>query len=80
NDIDKNLATKIFDLLEKFAGYGFNKAHSVAYALLSYQTLWLKTYYAAEFMAAVMTSDIDNTEKIVILVYECLNMGLKIIP
>ncbi|MBZ2279330.1 DNA polymerase III subunit alpha, partial [Buchnera aphidicola] len=80
NNIDKQLATKIFDLLEKFAGYGFNKAHSVAYALLAYQTLWLKTYYTSEFMASVMTSDIDNTEKIVILVYECFNMGLKIIP
>ena len=54
---------KIFDLVEKFAGYGFNKSHSAAYALVSYQTLWLKTHYPAEFMAAVMTADMDNTEK-----------------
>jgi len=78
--IDKKLSIKIFDLLEKFAGYGFNKSHSVAYALVSYQTLWLKSHYPAEFMAAVMTSEIDNTEKIVILINESLNIGLKIIP
>ncbi|WP_187308366.1 DNA polymerase III subunit alpha [Buchnera aphidicola] len=78
--INKKLAIKIFDLLEKFAGYGFNKSHSVAYALVSYQTLWLKSHYPAEFMAAAMTSDIDNTEKIVILINESLNIGLKIIP
>lgn len=53
---------KIFDLVEKFAGYGFNKSHSAAYALVSYQTLWLKAHYPAEFMAAVMTADMDNTE------------------
>ncbi|CAL4326303.1 DNA polymerase III subunit alpha [Buchnera aphidicola] len=80
NGINRKLAIKIFDLLEKFAGYGFNKSHSVAYALVSYQTLWLKTHYPAEFMAAAMTSDIDNTEKIVILVNETLRMGVKIIP
>lgn len=71
---------KIFDLVEKFAGYGFNKSHSAAYALVSYQTLWLKTHYPAEFMAAVMTADMDNTEKVVGLVDECLRMGLKILP
>ncbi|ACL30055.1 DNA polymerase III subunit alpha [Buchnera aphidicola] len=80
NGIDKKLSIKIFDLLEKFAGYGFNKSHSVAYALVSYQTLWLKSHYPAEFIAAAMTSDIDNTEKIVILINESLNMGVKIIP
>ncbi|QCI17066.1 DNA polymerase III subunit alpha [Buchnera aphidicola (Aphis helianthi)] len=80
NSININLATKIFDLLEKFAGYGFNKSHSVAYALVSYQTLWLKTYYPAEFIASTMNSDIDNTEKIIILVNEAFNMKLKIIP
>ncbi|WP_254301999.1 DNA polymerase III subunit alpha [Buchnera aphidicola] len=80
NGINKKLSIKIFDLLEKFAGYGFNKSHSVAYALVSYQTLWLKSHYPAEFMAAAMTSDIDNTDKIVILVNESLNMGVKIIP
>jgi len=80
NGINKTLAVKIFDLLEKFAGYGFNKSHSVAYALLSYQTLWLKVHYPAEFMASTMTSDIDNTEKIIILVNECFHMGIKIVP
>ncbi|QIQ41830.1 MAG: DNA polymerase III subunit alpha [Buchnera aphidicola (Microlophium carnosum)] len=80
NGINKKLSVKIFDLLEKFAGYGFNKSHSVAYALVSYQTLWLKSHYPAEFMAAAMTSDIDNTEKIIVLVNESLNIGLKIIP
>ncbi|STE88345.1 DNA polymerase III subunit alpha [Escherichia coli] len=60
-----NWRMKIFDLVEKFAGYGFNKSHSAAYALVSYQTLWLKAHYPAEFMAAVMTADMDNTEKVV---------------
>lgn len=80
NGIDGELAIKIFDLVEKFAGYGFNKSHSAAYALVSYQTLWLKTHYPAEFMAAVMTADMDNTDKIVGLVDECWRMGLKILP
>lgn len=80
NGINKKLSRKIFDLLEKFAGYGFNKSHSVAYALISYQTLWLKTHYPAEFMAAAMTSDIDNTEKIVILINESIRMSINIIP
>ena len=71
---------KIFDLVEKFAGYGFNKSHSAAYALVSYQTLWLKTHFPAEFMAAVMTADMDNTDKIVTLVDECQRMGLTVIP
>ncbi len=80
NGVDGELAMKIFDLVEKFAGYGFNKSHSAAYALVSYQTLWLKTHYPAEFMAAVMTADMDNTDKIVTLVDECQNMKLTIIP
>ncbi|AFP85314.1 DNA polymerase III subunit alpha [secondary endosymbiont of Ctenarytaina eucalypti] len=78
--IDGEIAMKIFDLVEKFAGYGFNKSHSAAYALVSYQTLWLKAHYPAEFMAAVMTADMDNTEKIVGLVDECLRIGLKVLP
>ncbi|STO54793.1 DNA polymerase III subunit alpha [Canicola haemoglobinophilus] len=78
--IDGDLAMKIFDLVEKFAGYGFNKSHSAAYALVSYQTLWLKTHYPAEFMAAVMTSEMDNTDKIVGLYDECLRMGLTVVP
>ncbi|WJG08522.1 DNA polymerase III subunit alpha [Aliiglaciecola sp. LCG003] len=80
NGIDPDLAIKIFDLVEKFAGYGFNKSHSAAYALVSYQTLWLKTHYPAEFMAAVMSADMDNTDKIVTLVDECNRMGLTILP
>lgn len=80
NGIDPNLAMKIFDLVEKFAGYGFNKSHSAAYALVSYQTLWLKTHYPAEFMAAVMSADMDNTDKIVTLVDEVNRMGLEILP
>ena len=80
NNIDPDLAMKIFDLVEKFAGYGFNKSHSAAYALVSYQTLWLKVHYPAEFMAAVMSADMDNTDKIVILVDECERMGIEILP
>lgn len=80
NDIDPELAMKIFDLVEKFAGYGFNKSHSAAYALVSYQTLWLKAHYGPEFMAAVMSADMDNTDKIVTLVDECDRMGLDILP
>ncbi len=80
NGVDGELAMKIFDLVEKFAGYGFNKSHSAAYALVSYQTLWLKRHYPAEFMAAVMTADMDNTEKVVGLVDECFRMKLKVLP
>ncbi|MDP2715257.1 DNA polymerase III subunit alpha [Rheinheimera sp.] len=80
NGIDPDLAIKIFDLVEKFAGYGFNKSHSAAYALVSYQTLWMKAHYPAEFMAAVMSADMDNTDKIVTLVDECERMKLKLIP
>ncbi|GGI74264.1 DNA polymerase III subunit alpha [Shewanella gelidii] len=80
NGVDGELSMKIFDLVEKFAGYGFNKSHSAAYALVSYQTLWLKTHYPSQFMAAVMSADMDNTDKIVTLVDECERMGLPLIP
>lgn len=80
NGVDGELSMKIFDLVEKFAGYGFNKSHSAAYALVSYQTLWLKTHFPAQFMAAVMSADMDNTDKIVTLVDECERMGLPLIP
>ena len=80
NGVDPELAMKIFDLVEKFAGYGFNKSHSAAYALVSYQTLWMKAHFPAEFMAAVMSADMDNTDKIVTLVDECEQMKLKLIP
>ncbi len=73
-------ATYIFDLMEKFAGYGFNKSHSAAYALVSYQTLWLKAHYAAAFMSAVLSADMDNTDKVVTLIDECRSMGLGVLP
>ena len=76
NGIDKDLAGNIFDLVEKFAGYGFNKSHSAAYALVSYQTAWLKAHYPAPFMAAVMSSDMQNTDKVVIFIEECRQMGI----
>ena len=80
NDIDTGLAGNIFDLVEKFAGYGFNKSHSAAYALLSYQTAWLKCHHAAAFMASVMSADMDNTDKVVGLIDECKIMGLEVLP
>jgi DNA polymerase III subunit alpha len=73
-------ATHIFDLMEKFAGYGFNKSHSAAYALLSYQTAWLKAHYPAAFMAAVLSSDMDKTDKVVTLIDECASMELTVQP
>ncbi len=73
-------ATMIFDLMEKFAGYGFNKSHSAAYALLSYQTAWLKAHYPAAFMAAVLSSDMDKTDKVVTLIDECASMKLTVHP
>ena len=77
--VDAELAMKIFDLVEKFAGYGFNKSHSAAYALVSYQTLWLKTHYPSEFMAAVLTADMQNTDKVVTLIEECRQMKLSLV-
>ncbi len=76
--VDGILAMKIFDLVEKFAGYGFNKSHSAAYALVSYQTAWLKTHYPAHFMAAVMSSELQNTDKVVVFVEECRALDLKL--
>ena len=80
NGVDAKIATHIFDLMEKFAGYGFNKSHSAGYALVSYQTAWLKTHYPAEFMAAVLSADMDNTDKIVTLIDDCRSMRLDIRP
>ncbi len=80
NGIDSKLAMKIFDLVEKFAGYGFNKSHSAAYALVSYQTAWLKAHYPAPFMAAVLSADMDNTDKVVTLIEECRVMDLEVHP
>ncbi len=78
--VSAKIASYIFDLMEKFAGYGFNKSHSAAYALVAYQTAWLKAHHPAAFMAAVLSSDMDNTDKIVVLIEECREMGLKILP
>lgn len=73
-------ASNIFSLMERFADYGFNKSHSAAYALVSYQTAWLKCYYPAHFMAAVLSADMHNTDKIVIMVEESRRMGLEVLP
>lgn len=78
--VDPDLATSIFDLMEKFAAYGFNKSHSAAYALVAYQTAWLKAHYPAAFMAAVLSSDMDNTDKVVTFLEECQQMGLQVLP
>ena len=73
-------ADSIFDLMEKFAGYGFNKSHAAAYALVSYQTAWLKAHYPAEFMAATISADMDNTDKVVTFLDESRALGLTIQP
>lgn len=73
-------AAYIFDLMEKFAGYGFNRSHSAAYALVAYQTLWLKAHYPAAFMAAVLSADMDNTDKVVTLIDTCREMKLRVEP
>ncbi|QNK02433.1 DNA polymerase III subunit alpha [Dyella telluris] len=73
-------ADEIFDLMEKFAGYGFNKSHAAAYALVSYHTAWLKAHYPAEFMAATISSDMDNTDKAVTFIDESKAIGLKVLP
>ncbi len=78
--VDADLAIKIFDLVEKFAGYGFNKSHSAAYALVAYQTAWLKAHYPAEFMAAVISAEMHNTDKVVTFIDECRHMGIKVLP
>ncbi|MCD6260006.1 MAG: DNA polymerase III subunit alpha [Helicobacteraceae bacterium] len=77
---DYDRASKLFDLIEKFAGYGFNKSHSAAYAMVTFQTAWLKTYYPNEFMAALLTSDKDNTDKVVRYIDEVKRMGIELSP
>ena len=79
NDIKASVAEKIFDLIEKFAGYGFNKSHSAAYALISYQTAYLKTYYPEHFMAAVLSTELGNTDKIYSLIQECKRMDIGVL-
>jgi DNA polymerase-3 subunit alpha len=78
--IDERISGYIFDLMEKFAGYGFNKSHSAAYALVSYQTAWLKTHFPSAFMAAVLSSDMDKTDKVVVFIEECRQMRLEVRP
>ncbi len=73
-------AGQIFDLIEKFAGYGFNKSHSAAYAMLAYQTAWLKAHYPEAFMAAVLSSDMEHTDKVVSFIDECAGIGLEVLP
>src|SRR5438876_10318907 len=80
NKIPEKKASAIFDLLEKFAGYGFNKSHSAAYGVISYQTAYLKAHYPVEFMAGLLSNEINNTEKISIFVGECKRMGISILP
>jgi DNA polymerase-3 subunit alpha len=80
NNIGERKANAIFDLLEKFAGYGFNKSHSAAYALISYETAYLKANYPVEFMAGLLSNEINNTDKISVLVGECKRMGITILP
>ena len=78
--VAEGTATRIFDLMEKFAGYGFNKSHSAAYAVLSYQTAYLKAHYPAAFMAAVMSADLQNTDRLVTLKDDCRQLGLTLEP
>jgi DNA polymerase-3 subunit alpha len=78
--VAEKTATRIFDLMEKFAGYGFNKSHSAAYAVLSYQTAYLKAHYPAAFMAAVMSADLDNTDRLVTLKNDCRYLKLTLLP
>ena len=80
NNVEAHNATEIFDIMEMFAEYGFNKSHSAAYALVSYQTIWLKAHYPAAFMAAVLSADMDNTEKVVIFVDDCQQLDLEVVP
>ena len=79
-DIDTATANHIFDYMEKFAGYGFNKSHAAAYALVAYQTAWLKAHYPAEFLSAVLTSEMQNTDNVVFLIDDCRHNGLEVLP
>jgi len=78
--VPERQATHIFDLMEKFAGYGFNKSHSAAYAVLTYQTAWLKAHYPAAFLAAVLSCDMDKTDKVVVGIDDCREMGIAVLP
>ncbi|MDN5862448.1 MAG: DNA polymerase III subunit alpha, partial [Salinisphaera sp.] len=76
--VEEATAAHIFDLIEKFAGYGFNKSHSAAYALVTYQTAWLKAHYPAAFMCAALSVDMDNTDKVLVLIEECRRLGIAV--
>ncbi len=78
--ISKKVATEIFDMIDKFANYGFNKSHSVAYSILAYQTAWLKANHTPEFMAALMTAEMAKTDKIVMLIDECRKLNIEVLP
>ncbi|MGH9456450.1 MAG: DNA polymerase III subunit alpha [Thermoanaerobaculia bacterium] len=80
NGYDQKKANEIFDFIEPFARYGFNKSHSVAYALLAYQTAWLKAHYPRYFMAAVLSSEMDKTDNVVKFIHECEAMGIRLLP
>ncbi len=80
HNVDEETAEHIFDLMEKFAGYGFNKSHSAAYALISYQTAYLKTHFPQEFMAALITSEVSNTDKVIAHVNACRDLSIKVLP
>ena len=80
HNVDQRIANDVFDQAEKFAGYAFNKAHAAAYALLSFQTAWLKAHYPAQFMAAVLSADMQTIEKVVSLIDEVKRMKLKLHP
>src|SRR3546814_268445 len=78
--IEPRVSGPVFDLLEKFAGYGFNKSHAAAYSLVAYQTAWLKVHHPAQFMAAVLSSDMDSTDKVVMFLDEARALGLTVLP
>lgn len=80
NGIDRKTASDIFDLIEKFASYGFNKSHSVAYSVLAYQTAYLKAHYPAEYMAATLSSEMGDTDKIVLFIDDCRKLGIAVLP
>ncbi|MDP6388166.1 MAG: DNA polymerase III subunit alpha, partial [Candidatus Pacebacteria bacterium] len=77
--IPKEKAEKIFGLIEHFAGYGFNKSHSAAYAMIAYQTAYLKAHYPVEFLASLLTCDMDNTDKVILYINECREMGVQVL-
>ena len=80
NNVNIKKAEKVFDLMAKFAEYGFNKSHSAAYALVSYRTAFLKAHYPVEFMAALLTEDMENTDKVLKNINECRDMGIEVLP